>query len=381
MGLSDSVEALLETYSKCIDLLRVFSSSDKGSLTRSPGSPGRSRAAVAYGSLSSSDWDRQSQLSHSLRTDRAKIQKAYSDRLSETGSRLQKGDGQSRSALRRIIRRLTDALANILGFGSSSGHRGDAMPDGRPLLNYDALRALSNASRIDAIHAIDEVSMRLSSRNSASVRSHSSRAYSGRDHSVSASASSLQNRPKQSQNSKRHRRTPGSSSGSSRGSSSSDRRGSSKTAVDSQISQLRSKKAKAEASSSSRESNEQARPGKKHKQSISSHHRSGSSVSINNNSGGSSIAIARSRSSRASGHLGRRVSMMSSSTASTKLGEIPERKLRRRQPPATNTGDPWSGVAPGYNIRPAYPMRPMRMPDVGVEEEQKPKKRFWGMFS
>lgn len=83
MGLGDSVDALLETYAKCLSLLRVFSSSSKES------------SAYANGQYaSSSDWERQSELGRSLQSDRAKIQKAYSARLSETGSRLQKGDGR-----------------------------------------------------------------------------------------------------------------------------------------------------------------------------------------------------------------------------------------------------------------------------------------------
>ncbi|CAK7208202.1 hypothetical protein SCUCBS95973_000023 [Sporothrix curviconia] len=370
MGLSDSVEALLETYSKCISLLKIFSSSSHA------GSSSRSAAAVAHRS-SSSDWDRQSELSRSLRNDRAKIQKAYSDRLSETGSRLRKGDGPSRSALRRIIHRLTDALASIVGLGSSSGGRDGAIPDGRPLLNYDALRALSNASRIDAIHAIDEVSVRLSRRSSASSRrSRSSRASSGRGHSASASAAALPGHPKQS--SKRQRRTPGlgTSSGSSHWSSSSNKRGSSKTAVGGGSSNPR--KAKKEASLLSRET--AAQLGRQHRQSSSNQGRDRSSGSNSNSGSGSAVMVRPRTSAAAAGHVSRRVSMMSSSTASTKLGEIPERKLRRRQPPAANGDDPWAGVAPGYNIRPAYPMRPLRVPNVEPDEGQKPKRRFWGVF-
>ncbi|CAK7217981.1 hypothetical protein SBRCBS47491_003351, partial [Sporothrix bragantina] len=279
----------------------------------------------------------------------------------------------SRSALRRIVRRLADALASILGFGSSSGNKDSAMPDGRPLLNYDALRALSNASRIDAIHAIDEVSVRLSSRSSASGRSRSSRASSGRGHSASVSSSSLPSRSKQGQSSKQHRRTSGSRSGNSHGSSSSNKRGSSKTAVGSGSSSSKPKKAKKEASFFSQGTVDQSRPRHNHDRN--------STTSTGSNSGSGSIVIPQPRSSASGGHLGRRVSMLSSSTASTKLGEIPERKLRRRQAPATEGDDPWAGVAPGYNIRPAYPMRPMRVPEVEAMEAQKPKKRFWGVFS
>ena len=85
MGLSDSVDALLDAYSRCISLLKVFGSSNAA---------GSSRSVVVPGPTSS-DLTRQSDLSRSLQNDRARIKKAYLDRLSETGSQLQKGDGKS----------------------------------------------------------------------------------------------------------------------------------------------------------------------------------------------------------------------------------------------------------------------------------------------
>ncbi|KAL1900290.1 hypothetical protein Sste5346_002601 [Sporothrix stenoceras] len=390
MGLADSVDALLDTYAKCLSLLRVFSSSSKES------------SAYANGQYApSSDWERQSELGRSLQSDRAKIQKVYSTRLSETGGRLQKGDGQSRSALRRIVRRLTDALASALGFGSS--RKDSAMPDGQRLLNYDALRALSNASRIDAIHVIDEASVRMgghrhrSSQSTVSGRSRSSRASSGRGLPSSStpkassprsskSTSSLDDRQRHTQQGSKHHRAPGSSSGSSHGYRISTKRDSSKTGNSSRPGAPKPKHTK-KSSSSLRETASQTQPapssGKQKKRS-SSHHRdsSRSTASARRSDSGSTVVRYTSTSQNDSGNrLGRRVSMVSRSSGSTKLGEIPEHKLRRRPMPAgSGSGDNiWDIEAPGYNIRPAYPMRPFCEADK--PETEKPKKRFWGVFS
>lgn len=75
MSFSDSVNALLSTYSRCIDLLKVVHSH-----------------AVEDGDNST---DHQSLLRQSLKSDRAKVRRVYSSRLSESGSRLKKGDGMS----------------------------------------------------------------------------------------------------------------------------------------------------------------------------------------------------------------------------------------------------------------------------------------------
>ncbi|KJR80347.1 uncharacterized protein SPSK_05339 [Sporothrix schenckii 1099-18] len=389
MGLADGVDALLEAYAKCLSLLRIFSSSGDGYSSYSDGQ---------FASPSSSERDRQSELGRSLQADRAKIQRAYSKRLSETGSRLQKGDGQSRSALRRIVRRLTDALASILGFGSS--HRDSATPDGRPLLNYDALRALSNASRIDAIHAIDEASVRMSghrhrgSRSSVSVRSRGSRASSGvsppmpHPSALPTGSGPLpdgEQRQQKNKGNKKHRRA-GSSSGSSHSS-----QGSRSSARDGNVTKSRSRrpgepqiKPKKKATPSARESTAQAQQRGPHRHHGSSHSTSsGSSRSGRRRDSGSTIVRSPSAHQNDSGHrVGRRVSMLSRSSASTKLGEIPEHKLRRRPKPADSSDNIWQREAPEYDIRPAYPMRPLWVPDVPEPQQEKAQKqkRFWGMF-
>ncbi len=73
MGFSESVTALLDTYSNCLELLKAFSRR---------GRSGHSTSNEAV-------------LRRSIRSDRAKVRRAYSSRLSETGSRFEKGDGES----------------------------------------------------------------------------------------------------------------------------------------------------------------------------------------------------------------------------------------------------------------------------------------------
>lgn len=75
MGFGDSVTALLETYSNCLSLLK--------SLRHRKGK--NDAAAKAE--------EQQVTLLKSLKKDRALVEKAYSARLSESGSRLKKGDG------------------------------------------------------------------------------------------------------------------------------------------------------------------------------------------------------------------------------------------------------------------------------------------------
>ena len=74
MGFGESVTALLETYSNCLSLLKAFKRRVGDSDKRS---------------------DQQSLLRKSLKADRNRVSRAYSSRLSESGSRLEKGDGRS----------------------------------------------------------------------------------------------------------------------------------------------------------------------------------------------------------------------------------------------------------------------------------------------
>ncbi len=357
MGFRDSVEALLETYSKCLALLHVVGNAPHGNST-----------ALAEAS-------RQSELSRSLRADRAKVQKAYSSHRSETGSRLEKGDrkssffshswvllqqltvpGRARSALQCIVSRLADALASILGISrSSSRHRGGD-DDVRPLLNYDALRALSNASCVDAIHAIDELSVRLSSGCSSAGGSSkpSKSSKSNKSNKSSRTAISHASSPSspQTETQKAHlkRRAAPHDPRDHNYDRSPSQRESTRSSYGHGYSTLRTSKAS---------------PRPKLSRGADAH-------SSRRDSGRSSSANMRDRQ--------RKHASTSSSSASTRLGEIPEKKLRRLRAPAPHPRpDNRNGDEPleYYNVRPAYPMRRLQMPEVGDESK---KKGFWGRF-
>ncbi|OAA64547.1 hypothetical protein SPI_03194 [Niveomyces insectorum RCEF 264] len=381
MGFGDGVNALLETYAKCLALLRVFGAAP------TPAASG----AAAGASPASAAASQTSVLSRSLQADRAKVQQVYLTRLSETGSRLEKGDERSRSALRRIVRRLTDALVRLVSFGSerrsSNSNGSNGSGEDRPLLNYEALRALSNASRNDAIEAIDALSVRLNSRSSRSGQSSRSslagRAGSHHDaarHSASSSTSLVPREGRRRQNGHRHRRPTGFSD-------SSKERTNKKTDA-----------TKTGTTGSKDGNTTRPRPPSKRLPPTPSRHAERAAVqkdtrapdgsrrlANNNNNNNRERASGRSGSNKLDQHAfassrppavlhsQKRVSLASSSSASTKLGEIPERKLRKR----TDALDYWDerGDLQGYNVRPLYPLRPHQMP-----EDQKRKKGFLGMF-
>ncbi|KAK7419987.1 hypothetical protein QQX98_002993 [Neonectria punicea] len=118
-----TVASLLDTYTKCLSLLKGFRSDDGSHTGR--GTPS----------------ELQSSLGSSLRSDRARVRRAYSSQLSQNGVRFEKGDGE-------VVRSL--------------GGRQSAPVD------YDSLLALSNGSSLNAVRTINELSSRVSSRASSS---------------------------------------------------------------------------------------------------------------------------------------------------------------------------------------------------------------------
>lgn len=76
MAFGASVSALLETYDNCLSLLKAFKRQRKPD-----GSRKVSKAS-----------EQQALLKRSLKADRGKVEKAYSSRLSESGSGFEKGD-------------------------------------------------------------------------------------------------------------------------------------------------------------------------------------------------------------------------------------------------------------------------------------------------
>ena len=83
MGFGDSVAALLETYLNCLSLLKAFKYHE--------------------GKNSLGAEDQKSQLRKSLKADRASIERAYAARLSESGHRLEKGDGKTQPIPQHVM--------------------------------------------------------------------------------------------------------------------------------------------------------------------------------------------------------------------------------------------------------------------------------------
>ncbi|KAF4968566.1 hypothetical protein FZEAL_10374 [Fusarium zealandicum] len=133
-----AVASLLDSYTKCLSLLRGFRSQDEQTSSES-----------------------RSTLSKSLQSDRARVRRVYSSCLSQNGARLEKGDAPARSALRRIVKKLTTALADAVH--SLGGH------ERRPV-NYESLLALSNGSSLDAVRTINDLSGRVGSTTGSSSR-------------------------------------------------------------------------------------------------------------------------------------------------------------------------------------------------------------------
>ncbi|KAL1842514.1 hypothetical protein VTJ49DRAFT_5120 [Mycothermus thermophilus] len=136
MSFGDAIRALLDTYANCISRLKAFKGGGNGS-----------GAAPSHNDPS--------RLRKSLRRDRSLIEQTYSSRLSESGSRLNKGDARAVRALDRVLKRLRNAIANVLRLST----KGDGVD-----LDYNSLMALSNASRIDAIRTIDSLSHQVKER-------------------------------------------------------------------------------------------------------------------------------------------------------------------------------------------------------------------------
>ncbi|EWZ46827.1 hypothetical protein FOCG_11332 [Fusarium oxysporum f. sp. radicis-lycopersici 26381] len=134
-----AVNSLLGTYTKCLSLLKGFpKDEDAGTLSET-----------------------RSTLSTSLRSDRARVRREYASRLSQDGSRFEKGDAPARSALRRIVRKLTNTLADVV--------RSFQDPKGQPI-NCESLLALSTGSSLDAVRAMNDLSSRVGSTSSSSSR-------------------------------------------------------------------------------------------------------------------------------------------------------------------------------------------------------------------
>ncbi|KAK0742287.1 hypothetical protein B0T21DRAFT_282757 [Apiosordaria backusii] len=152
-----SIHALLDTYSNCISLLKAFRHRDNEPSTSSP--PENALCPQ----------DKQADLRESLKTDRALVEKAYSSRVRESGNRFRKGDARAISSVDSVLRKLKEAIKNLLRISSQKQNLD---------LDYESLMCLSNASRLEAIKTIDGLSRRLGSPSRSSFISQSSKASS-----------------------------------------------------------------------------------------------------------------------------------------------------------------------------------------------------------
>lgn len=79
MGLAENVSALLETYDNCVSLLKAFKKQKK---------------QQDIGRKASRADEKQALLRHSLKSDRKKVERAYSSRVAEAGNLFEKGDSK-----------------------------------------------------------------------------------------------------------------------------------------------------------------------------------------------------------------------------------------------------------------------------------------------
>lgn len=315
MGLGTSVSSLLETYDNCISLLKAFKRRDKQDGSRK-----------GKGTKPS---DQQALLKRSLKTDRKKVERAYSSRVSASGDRFEKGDTKALSSLGRVIQKLNTAIANLIRTASKGPGAG---------LDYQSLMSLSNSSRSQAIKTFDQLSRRLDSRSSRS--------------SVASTTSSKSSRTSKSSSSKASKTTSSSSksSGASKSSDGTKRKKSSKAPKKQDHKTVHKEPRREEAGRLGE------RPPLRMEMSIATPLLDAMDHSPEH----SARSSLRRRPSFAN-----RFSLISMSSDSTRLGEIPERKWHRRY------DGPGLGLDE-YNTPVMYPVRPY--------QPQVKERRFLGLF-
>ncbi|KAK3308680.1 uncharacterized protein B0T15DRAFT_115427 [Chaetomium strumarium] len=316
MTFGDGVKALLDTYANCISLLKTFR---------------RNRDEAPGASVGAQQ--RHSHLRKCLRSDRSLVERAYSSRVSESGKRFKKGDARAKTAVDRILKRLRNAIANLLRLSS----RRDGLD-----LDYESLMSLSNASRVEAIKAIDSLSRRLGGPSRSSI------------------ASSLSESSSKRSSATRHKHKRGSSSNT-RSSASRQDNATEQHDLQSQKPRTTAKEGKATSRQCKADDAERLRKGPPPL--------SVAPPKVRNAQPQTPIPRTTSPGVKApKSAWANRISILSFSSGSTKLGEIPQRKWQSTmQYTATDVdGDE-------YNVRPMFPLKPYT---VEVKE-----RRFWGLFS
>ncbi|KAL2137773.1 hypothetical protein VTI28DRAFT_8317 [Corynascus sepedonium] len=299
MSFGDRIQALLDTYANCISLLKAF---------------GRSRQDKGIGD----SHQRRSRLRKSLKSDRSLVERTYSSKLSESGSRFQKGDTRAVKALDRVLKKLRSAIANLLRLSSDK--------DGLDL-DYRSLMSLSSGSRTEAVKAIDSLSRRLAdSSRSSLITSSSTKA------KAASRASSSRNKPEQSSNT-----------------------GSSTSKVSSQA---RQEQAARKHSAFVKETNKRVKDPKRTTERRHKTFQSPSPSPTRPSDAKSKAKVPQVDSPGLSPNTPgltapNRISTLSFSSGSTKLGEIPPRKWQSVK--HHTTIDSNGNV---YNVRPVFPLRP-----------------------
>lgn len=316
MGLGTSVSSLLETYDNCISLLKAFKRRDK--------QDGSSRKGTKPG-------DQQALLKRSLKTDRKKVERAYSSRVSASGDRFEKGDTKALSSLGKVIQKLNAAIANLIRTASKGRGAG---------LDYQSLMSLSNSSRSQAIKTFDQLSRRLDSKSSRS--------------SVASTTSSKSARTAKSSSSKTSKTTSSSkSSGAASKSSDGGKRKKSSKAPK-----------KHDHNTGHKEPKKKEETGRLGERPPLRMEMSSIATPLLDAMDHSPEHSARS-SLRRRPSFANRFSLISMSSDSTRLGEIPERKWHRR------LDGPGVGLDE-YNTPVMYPVRPF--------QPQVKERRFLGLF-
>lgn len=202
---------------------------------------------------------------------------------------------RAKSSLSRVLKRLTTVIASILQLSSKHNQQ--------PVLDCESLMLLSNASRVQAVQTCDRLSRRLrSSPSSSSVASSSTKSKHKRQKSSGSVSSSKSGRSKRSSTSSAQSPTRG-----------------------------QRKKSDNEKPKERRRSSDTPSPTstKSHHDQVESGRRKG---------------------------VPKRISMVSTSTYSTRLGEIPERKwISRYSYDSSNSEE--------YNVPPVYPLKPFEPPE------------------
>lgn len=157
-NLGDAVSALLDTYSRCLSLLKKV---DRDGPPQHPTETTtqhhhHQQKLVGGGGLD----DSPSSLASALRKARASVTRSYSSGIARRGSAFEKGDAKSRKSLRQVLRRLAATMAG-LGAWFSSGEVTDLQPN--EMVSYSSLVSLCNASHTDAVRAMTNLSSRIGS--------------------------------------------------------------------------------------------------------------------------------------------------------------------------------------------------------------------------